>query len=117
MDHFVRPGLRFDVADSGPADAPAVVLLHGFPQQPFSFDAVAGRLNAVGCERLRRPNAATRPLLDRPGAGTTELLPRPPMSSPCWTLPAWPKRTLSVMTGVAARPGGRPAGTQIGSSR
>ena len=52
MDHFVRPGLRFDVVDSGPADAPAVVLLHGFPQQPFSFDAVAGRLNAAGLRTL-----------------------------------------------------------------
>ena len=50
MDHFVRPGLRFDVVDSGPPDAPAVVLLHGFPQQPFCFDVVASRLNAA---RLR----------------------------------------------------------------
>ena len=32
--HFLRPGLRFDVVDSGPAEAPAAVLLHGFPQQP-----------------------------------------------------------------------------------
>jgi pimeloyl-ACP methyl ester carboxylesterase len=52
VDHFVRPGLRFDVIDSGPADAPAVVLLHGFPQQPFSFDAVASLLNAAGLRTL-----------------------------------------------------------------
>jgi pimeloyl-ACP methyl ester carboxylesterase len=52
MDHFVRPGLRFDVIDSGPANGPAVVLLHGFPQQPFSFDAVASRLNAAGVRTL-----------------------------------------------------------------
>ena len=65
MDHFVRPGLRFEVVDSGPADAPAVVLLHGFPQQPFSFDAVAGRLSAAGLRTLtptqRGYTAAARP--------------------------------------------------------
>jgi pimeloyl-ACP methyl ester carboxylesterase len=52
VDHFLRPGLRFDVVDSGPSDAPAVVLLHGFPQQPFSFDVVASRLNAAGLRTL-----------------------------------------------------------------
>jgi pimeloyl-ACP methyl ester carboxylesterase len=52
MDHFVRPGLRFDVVDSGPADALVVVLLHGFPQQPSSFEAVASRLNAAGLRTL-----------------------------------------------------------------
>jgi pimeloyl-ACP methyl ester carboxylesterase len=46
------PGLRFDVVDSGSAETPAVVLLHGFPQQPYSFDAVAGRLNAAGLRTL-----------------------------------------------------------------
>jgi pimeloyl-ACP methyl ester carboxylesterase len=52
VDHFVRPGLRFEVLDSGPVDAPAVVLLHGFPQQPSSFEAVASRLNAAGLRTL-----------------------------------------------------------------
>jgi pimeloyl-ACP methyl ester carboxylesterase len=52
VDHFVRPGLRFEVLDSGPADAPTVVLLHGFPQQPSSFEAVADRLNAAGLRTL-----------------------------------------------------------------
>jgi pimeloyl-ACP methyl ester carboxylesterase len=52
MDHFLRPGLRFEVLDSGPADAPAVVLLHGFPQQPSTFDAVASRLNSEGLRTL-----------------------------------------------------------------
>ena len=65
MDHFLRPGLRFDVIDSGPADAPAVVLLHGFPQQPSSFEAVASRLNAEGLRTLtptqRGYTAAARP--------------------------------------------------------
>ena len=52
MDRFVRPGLRFEVVDSGPANAPAVVLLHGFPQHPSSFEAVANRLNAAGLRTL-----------------------------------------------------------------
>src|SRR4030095_17029579 len=52
MDHFVRPGLRFEVVDAGPPDAPAVVLLHGFPQQPSSFDAVAHRLNVAELRTL-----------------------------------------------------------------
>jgi pimeloyl-ACP methyl ester carboxylesterase len=52
VDHFLRPGLRFDVVDSGPPEAPVVVLLHGFPQQPFGFDAVASRLNAAGLRTL-----------------------------------------------------------------
>jgi pimeloyl-ACP methyl ester carboxylesterase len=52
VDHFVRPGLRFDVVDSGPTDAPAVVLLHGWPQQPYSFEAVASRLNPAGLRTL-----------------------------------------------------------------
>jgi pimeloyl-ACP methyl ester carboxylesterase len=65
MDHFVRPGLRFDVIDSGPPDATAVVLLHGFPQQQSSFEAVASRLNAEGLRTLtptqRGYSAAARP--------------------------------------------------------
>ena len=52
MDHFERNGLRFDVIDSGPEEASAVVLLHGFPQQPSSWDAVAGRLQAEGLRTL-----------------------------------------------------------------
>jgi pimeloyl-ACP methyl ester carboxylesterase len=52
VDHFLRPGLRFDVVDSGPTDAPAVVLLHGWPQQPYSFEAVASRLNPAGLRTL-----------------------------------------------------------------
>ena len=59
MDHFVRPGLRFDVADWGPPDAPAVVLLHGFPQHPSSFEAVASRLNTEGFRTLTRVSAVT----------------------------------------------------------
>ncbi|HSU37231.1 MAG TPA: alpha/beta fold hydrolase [Propionibacteriaceae bacterium] len=65
MDHFERNGLHFDVLDSGPDGASAVVLLHGFPQQPTSWDDVAGRLQADGLRTLvptqRGYTAAARP--------------------------------------------------------
>jgi pimeloyl-ACP methyl ester carboxylesterase len=35
--------------DSGPADGPAVVLLHGWPYDIFSYDEVTPRLVAAGC--------------------------------------------------------------------
>ena len=76
MDHFLRPRLRFEVVDSGPPDAPAVVLLHGFPQQPSTFEAVAARLNAEGLRTPLRRSAAISVQLDPPGDGTIE--PRPP---------------------------------------
>jgi pimeloyl-ACP methyl ester carboxylesterase len=52
VDHFERDGLRFGVVDSGPASGQTVVLLHGFPQQPRSFKALAARLNAAGLRTL-----------------------------------------------------------------
>jgi pimeloyl-ACP methyl ester carboxylesterase len=72
MDHFLRPGLPFDVIDSGPADAPAVVLLHGFPQQPCSFEAVASRLNAEG---LRNADSDAAGLHRRRSTGSATRLP------------------------------------------
>ncbi|MFC7625482.1 alpha/beta fold hydrolase [Microlunatus sp. GCM10028923] len=45
----VRLGdLIFEVADSGPAGAPAILLLHGFPQSHHCWDGVVERLNAEG---------------------------------------------------------------------
>ncbi len=52
MDHFEHSGLTFEVTDTGPADGEAVVLLHGFPQQPASFAAVVPQLNAAGLRTL-----------------------------------------------------------------
>jgi pimeloyl-ACP methyl ester carboxylesterase len=49
---FTRAGLTFDVSDSGPLDAPTVVLLHGFPANRHSFDAVAAILNRAGLRTL-----------------------------------------------------------------
>jgi pimeloyl-ACP methyl ester carboxylesterase len=45
---FERSGLVFDVVDSGPPDAPVVVLLHGFPQFANSWSQVASALSDQG---------------------------------------------------------------------
>lgn len=118
MDHFLRPGLRFEVLDSGPADAPAVVLLHGFPQQPSSFDAVASRLNSEGLRTLtptqRGYTRAARPtrrrdyrptatvgdviaLLDTAGLARAHIVGHDWGGSQAWGAAGWyPDRVASV---------------------
>ena len=62
MDHFTRSGLAFPVHDSGPADGEPVVLLHGFPQTPASYDRVVDVLDRQGLRTLvptQRGYAAT----------------------------------------------------------
>jgi pimeloyl-ACP methyl ester carboxylesterase len=41
-------GLSFDVREGGPADGPAVLLLHGFPQHSGEWDLVVPGLHAAG---------------------------------------------------------------------
>ena len=118
MDHFVRPGLRFDVVDSGPAGAPAVVLLHGFPQQPFSFEAVASRLSAAGLRTLtptqRGYSPAARPtrrrdyrtaatatdvvaLLDTAGLAQAHIVGHDWGGNQAWGVAGWhPDRVVSL---------------------
>lgn len=52
MEGFVSGSLRFRVADRGPRDGAAVVLLHGFPQDASCWDAVVPLLNAGGLRTL-----------------------------------------------------------------
>lgn len=49
---FTRDGLVFDVRDDGPLDGVPVVLLHGFPQDSRSWEAVARLLHARGHRTL-----------------------------------------------------------------
>ena len=49
---FVHDSLRFDVLDDGPADGPAVLMLHGFPERAAHWGAVAERLHAHGLRTL-----------------------------------------------------------------
>lgn len=55
MDQYHRGEFVFDVTDSGPADGPVVVLLHGFPQQNTSWAQIAPLLTARGF-RCLAPN-------------------------------------------------------------
>lgn len=52
MDRFTRSGMVFDVTDDGPADGPAVVLLHGWPQDRSAWDRVIPGLTAQGLRVL-----------------------------------------------------------------
>src|SRR6478752_5639680 len=52
MESFERSGLIFPVVDAGPADGETVVLLHGFPQSPSSWDDVVPLLHAAGLRTL-----------------------------------------------------------------
>src|SRR3954468_2781149 len=48
MQEFQRAELTFDVTDSGRAEGPVVVLLHGYPENRTSWDAVTPLLVAAG---------------------------------------------------------------------
>lgn len=48
MQTYTRDGLTFDVTDSGPQDAPIIVLLHGFPQDRRTWDKLTPRLVDAG---------------------------------------------------------------------
>jgi pimeloyl-ACP methyl ester carboxylesterase len=52
MDTFTNGALRFDVSDDGPRSGPAVVLLHGFPEDRQSWADVTPALNAAGYRTL-----------------------------------------------------------------
>ena len=76
MQQFTRAGLIFPVRDSGSVQDPAVVLLHGFPQDGSAFDAVVPRLHAAGFRTLvptQRGYAATARPRRRSDYRMTEL--------------------------------------------
>lgn len=64
---FTRDGFVFDVRDAGPMDGTPVVLLHGFPQDSRSWEAVCPLLHARGFrtiapdQRGYSPGARPRP--------------------------------------------------------
>jgi pimeloyl-ACP methyl ester carboxylesterase len=45
-------GLTFDVYEGGPPDGPAVLLLHGFPQDHRQFELMAPRLHEAGLRTI-----------------------------------------------------------------
>jgi pimeloyl-ACP methyl ester carboxylesterase len=52
ITEFSRAGLTFDVTDRGDRDAPAVLLLHGFPEDRQSWEPVTDRLVEAGLRTL-----------------------------------------------------------------
>src|SRR5260370_23673130 len=52
LSRLRTPTLEIAYEESGPADGVAVVLLHGFPYDPRSYDDVVPRLVAAGCRTL-----------------------------------------------------------------
>jgi pimeloyl-ACP methyl ester carboxylesterase len=52
LSEYSRDGLTFDVTDRGDSQAPAVVLLHGFPEDRQSWDPIADRLVEAGLRTL-----------------------------------------------------------------
>lgn len=66
MKTFERAGLTFDVVESGPAHGPPVILLHGFPANPRSWERVtpalvdAGHRVLVPAQRGYSPGARPR---------------------------------------------------------
>ena len=110
MDFFQRSGLTFSVRDEGPADGPAVVLLHGFPQDASAFNEVVPVLHASGLRTLaptQRGYAATaRPphrrdystaettadviaLLDAAGLDQAHVVGHDWGGAPAWAMGAW----------------------------
>lgn len=69
MEQFHRGELVFDIIDSGPADGPVVVLLHGFPEQNTMWESTIVRLTAQGyrclAPRQRGYSPGARPLRRR----------------------------------------------------
>ena len=65
IERFRRAGLVFPTSDTGPLDGPPVLLLHGWPQDGRSWDAVTPGLNAAGyrtyAPTLRGATASANP--------------------------------------------------------
>ena len=52
VTEYSRDGLTFDVTDRGDPGAPAVILLHGFPEDRQSWDPISDRLVEAGLRTL-----------------------------------------------------------------
>jgi pimeloyl-ACP methyl ester carboxylesterase len=72
ITEYARSGLTFDVTDRGDPSAPAVLLLHGFPENRQSWDHIADRLVDAGLRTLAPDQRGYSPR-----ARPTEGYPRP----------------------------------------
>lgn len=128
METFSHDDMTFRVRDGGPvADEVPIVLLHGFPQQPSGFEAVAGLLQARGRRtlipsqrgylasarpRARRAYAAAETaadvvaLLDAAGLARVHLVGHDWGGAQAWTVAgAYPDRVASLTVLSTPHPG------------
>jgi pimeloyl-ACP methyl ester carboxylesterase len=119
MDRFSRDGLTFRVADEGPAEGEAVVLLHGWPQDGSAFAEVVPLLHASGLRTLvptqRGYTAEARPrdrrayrtsetasdvlaLLDAAGLPQAHVVGHDWGGAQAWALGAWHPERVSSLT-------------------
>src|SRR5260370_16821869 len=90
LNRVRTPTLEIAYEESGPPDGVPVILLHGFPYDPRSYDDVVPRLVAAGCRTLV-------PYLR--GSGPTKFLsaetPPPPPTAPLSNPPHTPTASPS----------------------
>ncbi len=76
-ERLSTPGLDIAYADGGPRDGPVVLLVHGWPDDASSWDAVAGQLQAAGLRTIvptLRGFGETRLAIDAPRTGNSAML-------------------------------------------
>ena len=73
MESFTRAGLTFRVVDRGPADGPAVVLLHGFPGSSATWAGVTPSLTDRGLRVLAPDQRGYSPQARPSGRGSYRL--------------------------------------------
>lgn len=122
MDHFSNGPLSFPLRDSGPPDAEAVILLHGFPQTGSSWDALTPFLTSAGYrvlapdQRGYAPGAQPRgrrayrmselagdvvALLDEAGIERAHVVGHDWGAAVAWTLAAQAPERLHSVTGLS----------------
>ena len=105
-------GLTFQVHTGGPEDGPAVLLLHGFPQDSREWDGITGGLHDAGLRTVALDQRGYSPAPGRRAGrrtGWPNASPTPSRSSTrCGCL----RRTSSATTGARGRvaPRGPPPG-------
>lgn len=124
---FAHDGLSFEYTDSGPADGEVVVLLHGFPQDRTSWDAIIPALNQAGYRTValdqRGYSPGARPgsvsgygwkktagdviaLLDEVGAARAHVVGHDWGGSVAWCVASeWPDRVASLTVLSTPHPG------------
>ncbi|HKT05550.1 MAG TPA: alpha/beta fold hydrolase [Rugosimonospora sp.] len=122
MESFTRAGLRFDVTDTGPEGAPAVVLLHGFPQAADCWSAITPALVGAGLRVLapdqRGYSPGARPrgrrayrmdelvadvvaLLDAAGVARAHVVGHDWGGSVAWALAIWHPDRVATLTSLS----------------